>query len=328
MATMKQRLHRKNSSNVYDTIHLESSSDLILRPSGSAVETSLGSLPIVQTVAGDPTNMMPAGQMMVGTAGAIYVGCSDKIAVFEGNSVYRWNRYNSVTTITYIWNRFRTTSTLYHFWDRFNVISEWELVRTGGSSFSFDDWAPSDFPASYCGQRASADSDGTIRISNTVRVTSESDLKRYYQRYRYWTYGQNKTSGLSYIEYVSSITSGGRVTIQDYESELTTSKGSANGEVRSTSDTAYPQDGISGDYWYTYDREETVQEKGSAYGTVSSTSRGAYPNDGIQGSYWYTYNRQSVSYSQGSYIDQVSSIDPNTYPTNGRHTDGYWYVKI
>ena len=29
MATIKQRLHRKNSSNTYDTIHLETSADLI-----------------------------------------------------------------------------------------------------------------------------------------------------------------------------------------------------------------------------------------------------------------------------------------------------------
>ena len=41
MATLKQRLHRKNSSGTYDTIHLESTSDLILRPSGRTVEQDL-----------------------------------------------------------------------------------------------------------------------------------------------------------------------------------------------------------------------------------------------------------------------------------------------
>ena len=30
MATLKQRLHRKNSSGTYDTIHLETSADLIV----------------------------------------------------------------------------------------------------------------------------------------------------------------------------------------------------------------------------------------------------------------------------------------------------------
>lgn len=41
MAVLKQRLHKKNTSNTYDTVHLESSSDLILRPSGRTVEQDL-----------------------------------------------------------------------------------------------------------------------------------------------------------------------------------------------------------------------------------------------------------------------------------------------
>ncbi|WP_300944243.1 DUF6273 domain-containing protein [uncultured Duncaniella sp.] len=35
MATLKQRLHRKNSSGTYDTIHLETSADLVLMSDGS-----------------------------------------------------------------------------------------------------------------------------------------------------------------------------------------------------------------------------------------------------------------------------------------------------
>ena len=49
MATLKQRLHRKNASGTYDTVHFESSSDLILRPSGRTVEQDLADyLPEVQ----------------------------------------------------------------------------------------------------------------------------------------------------------------------------------------------------------------------------------------------------------------------------------------
>ena len=49
MATLKQRLHRKNVSGTYDTVHLESSSELILRPSGRTVEQDLADyLPQVQ----------------------------------------------------------------------------------------------------------------------------------------------------------------------------------------------------------------------------------------------------------------------------------------
>ena len=41
MATLKQRLHRKNASGTFDTVHLETSSDLVLRPSGNTVEQDL-----------------------------------------------------------------------------------------------------------------------------------------------------------------------------------------------------------------------------------------------------------------------------------------------
>lgn len=49
MATLKQRLHRKNSSGTYDTVHLETSSSLVVRPSGNTVEADLAAyLPKVQ----------------------------------------------------------------------------------------------------------------------------------------------------------------------------------------------------------------------------------------------------------------------------------------
>lgn len=41
MATLKQRLHRKNASGTFDAVHLETSSDLVLRPSGNTVEKDL-----------------------------------------------------------------------------------------------------------------------------------------------------------------------------------------------------------------------------------------------------------------------------------------------
>lgn len=48
MATLKQRLHRKNGS-AYDIIHMETESNVVLRPSGNTVETDLTNyLPKVQ----------------------------------------------------------------------------------------------------------------------------------------------------------------------------------------------------------------------------------------------------------------------------------------
>ena len=48
MATLKQRLHRKNGSS-YDIVHLETESNVVMRPSGNTVETDLTNyLPKVQ----------------------------------------------------------------------------------------------------------------------------------------------------------------------------------------------------------------------------------------------------------------------------------------
>lgn len=43
----------------------------------------------------------------------------------------------------------------------------------------------------------------------------------------------------------------------------------------------------------------------------------------------YEYRTQYFQeYSKGELIGTVESDDENAYPTNGRHTDGYWYVKV
>lgn len=50
MATLKERLHRKNGSGEYDIIHLETSSSLVLRPTGRTVEQDLADyLPEIQS---------------------------------------------------------------------------------------------------------------------------------------------------------------------------------------------------------------------------------------------------------------------------------------
>lgn len=41
MATLKFRLNRKNSSGTYDTIHYETSSNIVMRSNGESVETAL-----------------------------------------------------------------------------------------------------------------------------------------------------------------------------------------------------------------------------------------------------------------------------------------------
>lgn len=66
MATLKQRLHRKNSSGTYDTIHYETSSDVVMRPSGRSVEQDLAAyLPEVQNNDNVPQSLK-ASKLIVG----------------------------------------------------------------------------------------------------------------------------------------------------------------------------------------------------------------------------------------------------------------------
>ena len=44
MATLRQRLHRKNASGTYDVIHLETESGLVLRSDGTTVEQAITDL--------------------------------------------------------------------------------------------------------------------------------------------------------------------------------------------------------------------------------------------------------------------------------------------
>ena len=61
MATLKQRMHKKNSSGTYDTVHLETSSSLVLRPSGRTVEQDLADyLPKTQASDTPPSTLKPS----------------------------------------------------------------------------------------------------------------------------------------------------------------------------------------------------------------------------------------------------------------------------
>lgn len=44
MATLRQRLHRKNATGTYDVIHLETESGLVLRSDGTTVEQAITDL--------------------------------------------------------------------------------------------------------------------------------------------------------------------------------------------------------------------------------------------------------------------------------------------
>ena len=74
MATLKQRLNRKNSSGTYDTVHLETSSEVVKRPSGTTVESDLTNyLPKVQNSDSVPESLS-SGQLVTGQTSLIYKG--------------------------------------------------------------------------------------------------------------------------------------------------------------------------------------------------------------------------------------------------------------
>ena len=72
---------------------------------------------------------------------------------------------------------------------------------------------------------------------------------------------------------------------------------------------------------YTF-RIQITQEKGSLLGSVSGTSQSIYPDDGVQGSYWYTYqgsdNIDPASASIPSTINGGTAINITVTPGTGK----------
>ena len=76
MATLKQRLRRKNASGTYDTVHLETESGMILRPSGRTVEADLAAyLPEYQD-SDDVPKSLTDGKIILGKTKAWFDGSS------------------------------------------------------------------------------------------------------------------------------------------------------------------------------------------------------------------------------------------------------------
>ena len=57
MATLKYRLNRKNSSGGYDTIHYETSSNIVMRSNGETVEVALARADSHETNTSNPHNV-------------------------------------------------------------------------------------------------------------------------------------------------------------------------------------------------------------------------------------------------------------------------------
>ena len=99
MATLKQRMHKKNSSGTYDTVHLETSSSLVLRPSGRTVEQDLADY-LPKTQASDtPPSTLKTGLMVTGDS-KLWIGIKDlpmEVQLEMGNTT-------NIVTVTQIPN--------------------------------------------------------------------------------------------------------------------------------------------------------------------------------------------------------------------------------
>lgn len=79
MAILKQRLCKQTTGSDYDTIYLETSTDVIVRPSGESLETVLTNLLNKTPVSGaqTPPSTVEPGKLIVVQDGTIYVGGPD-----------------------------------------------------------------------------------------------------------------------------------------------------------------------------------------------------------------------------------------------------------
>ena len=80
MATLRQRLHRKNASGTYDVIHLETESGLVLRSDGTTVEQAITDL--TPTVGESVPKTLKTGRLYVNSEDeSIYIGSSTNLPI-------------------------------------------------------------------------------------------------------------------------------------------------------------------------------------------------------------------------------------------------------
>ena len=86
MATLKQRLHRKNASGTYDTIQLETNSSIVMRPSGRSVEQDLTDFLPKSQASDTVPNSLSKGQMVAGNTKAWLMTNSRKEISFSDHT--------------------------------------------------------------------------------------------------------------------------------------------------------------------------------------------------------------------------------------------------
>ena len=218
----------------------------------------------------------------------------------------------------YVWKKYNTTEKNIYYWDRYQALSSWDYSQynrpnLGWRRFPNTVKCYAQTTREHCrvyNYDASPDiqDNGIIRslaLGDLLRGTTESTADNFHSgtclisNYRY-----DEDEDTLYLQVVPTPDSRNVEEIQ-YMDYCTF---------------------VSGSRWEGYNFYKS-NTRGNYIDEVSSTSSGSYPLNGVSGNYWYVYDRQDISYSQGSYIQDVENDNPNAYPDNGRHSDGYWYIK-
>lgn len=269
MATLKQRLHRKNSNN-YDIIHYETESNLCLRSNGKTVEESLNNLPKLKSDNNDPTTMLSLGEILISPNGTIFIGHNTGIDVYTANEIYHWKKYNVNTITTYYWDKYSlkydyTENSRFerHFFQGGYYIQHGSYSIVNDGSGAYYKWSETP-ELSY---NTSSWNFGSVITEYTSRPTF---------CYKLDAMGDGVGQGRYWSCTIYSIGS------------ASISIGSLIGSISSSFRNQYPDNGQSGSYWYVYDRSGTSYSRGSYIKDVYDVNSNAYPSNGRHtDGYWY-----------------------------------------
>lgn len=271
MATMKQRLHRKNTSNTFDVVHLESDSTLILRSPGETVENSLIALPKKRSINGDPTEMFSIGEIQISPDGTIFIGRNNGIDVYNPKILNIWKKYTSIESLLYNWGRY-------------SISYDYTEDNKYGNNF----FAAGTYYVQHGNMSIVTDGSGSYYKWSEEPEVSYSPSQ--------WDYGDSITSYTSrptsyyILGSMGSGVSGGRYWYSTRYTITGTTKsiGSHIDDVSSQNRNTYPDNAISGNNWYVYIGSETVYSIGNFIAEIFGIQPTDYPTNGRHtDGYWY-----------------------------------------
>ena len=219
--------------------------------------------------------LLTEGKFVISNAGVLYAGLTGNIAEFRPSNSNSWKKYSMKTQ--YVWNMC-------------NIGSKKDVSLVSSGGIESIECQTSQLPrgTGYRFDGTDITLTGTSITYNTSLNVGKASANGYYigtstlgslGLYKVWLNGS--IGGTSLVR----ITDDGSTAIF-YQVKDVDAKGTYIKAVTADTESAYPKNGVSGGYWYEYDKSETVA--GDYIETVYSFDPGAYPEDGEKDGYWYT----------------------------------------